>query len=374
MEETEMKIALRNKPTKTQGRSLYLDFYDNGRRWYEFLNLFLTGDRQRDKETMRLAEGILSQRRLDAAATQNALPAPSRMKADFIAYCREIGETKITKSSRILWKRAVAYLESFAGKEGITFAGVNDALLENYKDYLLTKVSANSANVYLSKIKSACRKAAKHQILTHHVGMEVTIRKQRPLPKYLTFEEIQKLQATPISNQSVRGGFLFACFSGLRYSDVKALRWDQVRYEDSQPYIWFTQEKTGEAQSLPLSEQAVEILNAQKDIQPSPSVRRQFEKDTVFKLPLSSQAVNDALKRWAKQAGIEKNISFHVGRHSFATLSLTYGVDLYTVSKLLGHQSIQTTEIYAKVIDKTKRDAVNMLPKLQSDNQERGMK
>lgn len=62
-----MKIALRNKPTKTQGRSLYLDFYDNGRRWYEFLNLFLTGDRQRDKETMRLAKGIISQIRLRTA-------------------------------------------------------------------------------------------------------------------------------------------------------------------------------------------------------------------------------------------------------------------------------------------------------------------
>ena len=103
-----MKIALRNKPTKTQGKSLYLDFYDNGRRWYEFLNLFLSGDRLRDKETLRIAEGILSQRRLDAAAIQNALPAPSRMKADFIEYCRKIGESKPTENSRAGWKRATS--------------------------------------------------------------------------------------------------------------------------------------------------------------------------------------------------------------------------------------------------------------------------
>jgi hypothetical protein len=59
--------------------NLYLDFYDNGRRWYEFLNLFLTGDRQRDKETMWLAKEIISQRRLDAATMQNVLPAPSKI-------------------------------------------------------------------------------------------------------------------------------------------------------------------------------------------------------------------------------------------------------------------------------------------------------
>ena len=360
-----MKIALRNKPTKTQGKSLYLDFYENGRRWYEFLNLFLTGDRLRDKETMRLAEGILSQRRLDAAATQNALPAPSRMKTDFIAYCRKMGEGKTAENTRRVWKRAADHLARFAGNGGITFAGVNAALVENFKDYLLARLNPNAASTYLAKIKAACRKAAKQQILTSHVGMDVTIKKQKTLPKYLTFEEVQKLQATPIWNQAVRDGFLFACFSGLRYSDVKALTWNQVRIEGEQVSLWFSQEKTGAAEALPLSEQAVEILNAQKDSKPSPGIRRKFEKNVIFKFPATIQTVDASLKNWAKRAGIDKNVSFHCGRHTFATLSLKYGADLYTVSKLLGHARIATTEIYAEVMDKTKRDAVNMLPKLQ---------
>jgi len=358
-----MKIALRNKPTKKQGRSLYLDFYDNGRRWYEFLNLFLIGDRLRDKETMRLAEGILSQRRLDAAATQNALPAPSKMKADFIEYCQKLGEAKLTENSQLVWKRAVAHLERFAGKEGITFNRVNDILLENFKDYLLARVNSNSAITYLSRIKAACRKAAKQQILNHYTGTEVTIKKKKTLPKYLTFEELQKLRAVPSQNQAVRDSFLFSCFSGLRYSDAKALTWDQVRYENDRPFLWFIQEKTKDAQALPLSEQAIEILNAQKYAEPSSRLRREIEKNTVFKMP-AQQTVDKALKRWAKRAGVEKNISFHVGRHTFATMSLTYGADLYTVSKLLGHANIQTTQIYAEVIDATKRNAVNMLPKL----------
>ena len=362
-----MKIALRNKPTKTQGRSLYLDFYENGRRWYQFLNLFLTGDRQRDKETMRIAEGILSQRRLDAAATQNALPAPSRMKADFIEYCRKIGESKPTEHSRYGWKKAIDHLARFAGKEGIAFSAVNDTLMENFKDYLLERVNANSANVYFGKIKTACKKAQKQQILTNYVGMDVTIKKQKTLPKYLTFEELQKLQATPTRRQEFRDAFLFSCFSGLRFSDVKALTWDQVRHENGQTFLWFRQEKTKEPQALPLSEQAASILNAQKDSTPSPKIRREIEKNVVFKLP-TAPAVGMMLKNWAKRAGIGKTVSFHVGRHTFATLSLTYGADLYTVSKLLGHANIQTTQIYAEVIDATKRNAVNMLPTLPANN------
>jgi hypothetical protein len=102
------------------GRSWdFLDFYDNGRRWYEFLNLFLIGDRMHDKETMRLAVGILSQRRLDAATTQNALPSPSGMKADFIAYCKNMGESKAAENTRRVWRNAIDRLISFAGKDGI---------------------------------------------------------------------------------------------------------------------------------------------------------------------------------------------------------------------------------------------------------------
>jgi len=74
---------------------------------------------------------------------------------------------------------------------------------------------------------------------------------------------------------------------------------------------------------------------------------------------------NEVLKKWAKEAGINKNLSSHVARHSFATMALSSGADLYTVSKLLGHRNIATTQIYAKIIDKKKEEAVDMLPPLQ---------
>ncbi len=359
-----MKIALRSRPTTIRGkRSLYLDFYDNGRRWYESLGLYTIGDREADKQTKRLAETILSQRRLDAASTNNALPAPSRSKADFVEFCRKIGEEKPSENTQLVWKNTISHLKAFAGEHGITLGAINEAFLERFRDYLLTKVSPNTALTYFSRIKTACRKAANEQIIPRYVGSGITIRKQQTNRAYLTLEELQKLERTPSANQAVRDGFLFSCFAGLRYSDVKALTWDQVRREGNHSFLWFSQEKTGDFQSLPLSHQALEILNAQQKAKPSPKIRQEIGKDIIFKLP-AQQTVDKALKRWAKRAGIEKTVSFHVGRHTFATLALTYGADLYVVSKLLGHRRIETTEIYAKVVDKSKRDAVTLLPKL----------
>ena len=83
-----------------------------------------------------------------------------------------------------------------------------------------------------------------------------------------------------------------------------------------------------------------------------------------YDLPKYLSVINSGLKRWAKAAEIDKNISFHTARHTFATMLLTLDVDLYTVSKLLGHKDIKTTQIYAKIIDKKKQDAVNKIPQL----------
>ena len=113
------------------------------------------------------------------------------------------------------------------------------------------------------------------------------------------------------------------------------------------------QKKTKSILYLPISPEAV------KQLPPKGS-----DKDLVFgKLPDNSY-IDKLLKIWAKDAGITKNLTFHVGRHTFATLSITYGAELYTVSKLLGHADIKTTQIYADVINEKKREAVNSIPSI----------
>jgi len=86
--------------------------------------------------------------------------------------------------------------------------------------------------------------------------------------------------------------------------------------------------------------------------------------DLVFASLPTEPAMNRTLKAWAERAGIEKNLTLHTARHTYATTLLTKGADLYTVSKLLGHSEVATTQIYAKIVDKKKVDAVNLLDNL----------
>jgi len=167
---------------------------------------------------------------------------------------------------------------------------------------------------------------------------------------YLTLEEVKKMAATKCSRAQAKNSFLFGCFTGMRISDIKKLEWKDI--EDG--YISFIQKKTGNAERLPLSAQAKLILDEQKRLQNANS-------EKVFSLP-HRNAINSWLKNWAKRAGITKRISFHKSRHTFATLSLISGIDLYTTSKLLGHRDLRTTQIYARVVDEMKVEAVTRLP------------
>ena len=164
---------------------------------------------------------------------------------------------------------------------------------------------------------------------------------------YLTPDEIRRLYTCPSGPQRVRYAFLFSCFCGLRWSDVKSLTWDDIRPEKDRFIIVKRMEKTQEWVVTPLSQEAVSFLPPRKG-------------NPVFDLPTST-AANADLKRWAKAAGIRKKITFHTARHTFATLLLTLGADLYTTSKLLGHTNITTTQIYAEVVDEKKSRAVRLM-------------
>jgi site-specific recombinase XerD len=147
--------------------------------------------------------------------------------------------------------------------------------------------------------------------------------------------------------------FLFGCFSGLRISDMKGFTWDKIH--DGK--IEYRQKKTQKAEYLPLGKQALKILS---------EIPRHETNNLVFwNLPSSSDSyANQQLRLWAAQAKITKHLHWHISRHTFATLFLTSGGDIYTLSKILGHSSVETTSVYGKIIDTKKQDEVNKLPEL----------
>ena len=170
--------------------------------------------------------------------------------------------------------------------------------------------------------------------------------------EYLTEEELKKLAQTPTDKEETQQIYLFMCFTGLRISDVKALKWMDIEKDGERWQLRIRQQKTQTPLYLPLSEQAKKFI---------PEQGKATDDDLVFANIPSEQAMNRQLKDWTKAAGIKKILSLHTARHTFATLTYTKSGDIYTVSKLLGHADIQTTQIYAKIVDKKKVEAVNML-------------
>ena len=174
--------------------------------------------------------------------------------------------------------------------------------------------------------------------------------------EYLTMEELKILIDTPCdqTEQLTKNAFLFSCFTGLRYIDIEQLKWKNiVKIDDDNYQIQLNQQKTKNLVVIPLADNAIRWLpdfNGNKD-------DHVFDIDNYYNLQLR-------LKRIIQRTGLTKKITFHVGRHTYATLLLYYGADLYTVSKLLGHKSVKTTQIYAKVMDETKRVAVNLIPNI----------
>ncbi len=172
-----------------------------------------------------------------------------------------------------------------------------------------------------------------------------------PQREFLTLDELQDLANTECELPIMKKAFLFSALTGLRWSDIQKLTWSEVQHsKEIGNYIRFRQKKTKGAETLPISEQALQLLG-----------KRTSPADRVFVGLKYSAWHNLKLQQWVMKAKITKSISFHCARHTYATLQLTLGTDIYTVSKLLGHKDLKTTQIYAKIIDEKKKEAANRI-------------
>ena len=171
---------------------------------------------------------------------------------------------------------------------------------------------------------------------------------------YLTEEELQRLMLEPLeegTQRRVRDLFIFSAFTGLSYTDIRNLRWDNVREVfDGETWIVTRRRKTHTPTSLLLLDIPRKILERCGDRSTS----------YIFRMP-SNNCCNDYLIDLGRQCGIATRITFHIARHTFATLSLSKGVPIETLSSILGHTSIRTTQIYAKITNKKISQDMNTL-------------
>ena len=380
-------IKLRFKQLKDGNQSIYLDCYINGIREYKFLNIYLRPDTSRENkmwniEQLRLANAIKAQYIIDIQNGEFGFKDRNRTrKLSFLTYCEDMAaeyEANGQTSCAVLMRSAVKRMTAYKGKN-ITFNHIDKDFLIGFIEHLnsdirdFDKESKDKkrkpkplSEVYkealFARIMVALNKAERDGIIVKNPGKDID-RKLKPHAEqksrcYLTLDEIQKIIDTEYKpDNDIKPAFLFCCFSGLRYSDVQKLTWGEITVSpEGYAQIETNMQKTGKDITIPLSDNALKWLPERTD---QTSASRIF-----YKLPDQVTNADVRLRTIIKKAGITKHVTFHVARHTFATLTLTYGADLYTVSKLLGHSNIRTTQIYAKIVDESKRKAVNLIPKL----------
>lgn len=337
--------------------SLYLDYTINGKRHYEYLKLYIEKGnsaevRAHNNQTWRYAEAIRSQRLLEVRDARFGLE--SSQSPDTLFFPIFDALNKRTGTSTQLIRNAVRkHLLEFT-TEDLTFRDITPRWADQFERHLLNKgMQRSSVSTYLCAVSRVVNYAIKEGIITKDpmAHIKKTVR-QESVRCFLTLEELQKLATTPTKFTELRRAFLFSCLTGLRASDISTLTWGQVSKVGAMTRITFRQQKTKGLEYLDINEQAAELMGEAED-----------STAKIFKLHFAPH-INGNLRKWVQSAGINKHITFHSGRHTFAVMMLDLGTDIYTVQKLLGHRNINTTQIYAKVLDKNKQEAVQRIPKI----------
>ena len=319
-------------------------------------------EKQHNKETMQLVEQIKAKRIAEAASGQHGFTDTNKLSTNFYAFFNKIMETKKTNESNKnydLWQAVLIQLKRYHPDESLTFEQVTVEWLKGVRTYFDSQAKTKSGNLissgtaasYFNKVRAVINEAYAKEIITKNPLKQVEgitpISSERV---YLTIDEVRALVKTDCRYDILKEAFLFSCLTGLRWSDINKLDWSEISEFNGSHRITFNQKKTGNLQYLDIPPQAFNLL---KGIE---------KKGRVFQSLKYSAYMNIELLRWTMAAGISKHVTFHAGRHTFAVSLITQGVDIYTISKLMGHTEVKTTQIYADIIDKVRKDAMYKIP------------
>ena len=271
------------------------------------------------------------------------------------------------KKFKTAYKSLEAFIKHKYKVNDLSLDKLNHQFITEYEYNLKTvnNIQHNTAMGMIKKLKKIVRQCVANDWLVKDPFMAYKIKTRETHRAYLSETEIEELTKKKFSTarlELIKDLFLFSCFTGLSYADLIALKpSDLVIGIDREIWINTTRTKTGTLSRIPLLPQALEIIGRYRD---DP---RAVNAGTVFP-SITNQKINAYLKEIADCLGIQKELTFHCARHTFATtVTLTNGVPIETVSKMLGHRSLRTTQIYAKVLDKKVSDDMAVLKKKYSN-------
>ena len=348
-----MKVTPFTRQLKDRKRIWLRIYIKSGDRREEPTNLYLTGNKVKDKEAVRFAE--LHAKEIERNIIANDLKfIPSKKNTIEIRKYLNIYLEKYTKKDKRMIKYSIEKFEDFLGSKALKVSDLTNKHLKEYFDYLKSDdagLSGETPNNYFARFKKIIRAAIDDNLVDKNILDNIKMKSPRDSVKkeILTIDEISKLKEVYWGNEEVKNAFLFACFTGLGYAELKKIKWDRVNLKEKTIVVF--REKTQEQIVNTLHPFAIKILETQKE--------KGF--NTIFNLK-SDTAANKVLKNAVTKASIEKSISFYCGRHSFAVNLLKNGANLKTVADCLGHTTTKHTLKYLNYVDELKGLAVNAIP------------
>lgn len=341
----------------------------------EFLKLYLWQaprtpiERQQNKEIMELAKKIRFERGQELLESVEGYRLKTKRDINFLDYFQSYIDKYTKKDIRmveIALKRFIDFLKDTPEYnryiKRIKPEQITKEMVESFTEYLKSRSVGEGAKSIYARFKKVIKYATEHDIIQKNPCTDITIKvdDQQLKKEVLSPEEIQQLVATHYEheNPNIRRAFIFCLYCGLRYCDVKDLTFANV--DISNKLLKFEQNKTkGHSVSsgvvIPLNDNILKLIGEPSD----PNNRS----EVIFPLP-SYEMCLKALGRWVKRAGINKHISWHCARHSFAVNILNNGANIKTVASLLGHSGLKHTEKYTRAVDSLKQAAIDSLPEL----------
>lgn len=341
----------------------------------ENLNLYLIAnpknpiERNQNKEVLQLAKKIRFEREQERLQDKEGYRLKRDCQIDFLQFFQTYID-KYTKQDVRNMKLALSRFKDFLKEtpeyckfeKQIAPHQIDHDMIVAYTEYLQSRSKGEGAKSIYQRFKKVVKYGVEHDIFRKNPcsGVSIKIDEQILRKDVLSLDEERALIATHYrgENPNIRRAFILSLYCGLRFCDVKDLTFANVDY--SNRLLKFEQNKTkGHSANsgvvIPLNDGLLKLIGEPTGEQ---------DKDSkIFQLP-SSTMCNKALKRWVQHAGIDKHISWHCARHSFAVNILNNGANIKTVASLLGHSGLKHTEKYTRAVDELKQQAINSLPSL----------
>lgn len=381
-----MKVEIKERVLPTGNRSLYLEYYETGFRKKEYLGIFLAPEnsakaRKHNKEALLKAQEIKAQRILcppDLHSTDGKKQRNSTLKLTWLEWCDEYirwsedcgNSRKMLQHKGVVRKRIALYLEN-RGKKGILLKDVDREVVSGLFDFMRNeyrnprqiktdggKLADYTLLLFEETVKAIFNKAVRSDLIASNPIHDLTKGERFHAPdkhrEFLTPEELTRflnVETATGNERQVQLAFGLSSMTGLRLGDMQHLRWSDIKDIDGTPTICISQRKTKRVVSIPLNDLAQSLLPPRDESNPNA---------LVYHLVKKSDNISKYVRRIKDKAGIEKDFTYHSSRHTTATLAITAGADISAVKEMLGHGSVTSTEVYAKVSLDKKIQAVNL--------------